>query len=563
MEAHDREESRSGIRWTVLAEDQNVGWSVSFVYVVSGEDETQRDLGLDGAGCCNVASSLYLSGAFGGTRMSERRLRAERESDDCDEREQQPAHAISVLHVTPYDIAILGGGPGGYVAALHAGIKGARVALIERDRVGGICVTVGCIPSKALLDSSHAYWVTTHGEEHGIIVQGARFDLTKAVARKDAVVAQNVAGVEQLLKARKVDLIKGDGTLVSPTQLKVRTASGEQAIDAKNVIVATGSKVGMPPIKGLAESKPLDNVAALSLTTAPKRLIVIGGGAIGLELGTFFAELGSEVTVVEMLAQPIAYADPELVRLLVRALQSRGITVVPEARVTEVSRSGRTVSVTADVGGSSKTFEGDEVLLGAGRVANLSGVEQIGFATNKLGITVDEHMRTSVKGVWAIGDCIGDPRAPKLAHVASTQGEVAVDTILGDEAAMDYDVVPNVVYTHPEIAQVGLTEAQAKEKYGEDVKVARFSFKASGRARALGESDGVTKIVAAGKDQRIVGVHIVGPQASELIAEATLAMRLEATTDDVIATIHAHPTLAETFREAALVARGRPIHTAR
>jgi dihydrolipoamide dehydrogenase len=172
-------------------------------------------------------------------------------------------------------------------------------------------------------------------------------------------------------------------------------------------------------------------------------------------------------------------------------------------------------------------------------------------------------MRTSVKGVWAIGDCIGDPRAPKLAHVASTQGEVAVDTILGEEAAMDYDVVPNVVYTHPEIAQVGLTEAQAKEKYGDEVKVARFSFKASGRARALGESDGVTKIVAAGKDQRIVGVHIVGPQASELIAEATLAMRLEATTDDVIATIHAHPTLAETFREAALVARGRPIHTAR
>src|SRR5438552_9851803 len=200
-----------------------------------------------------------------------------------------------------------------------------------------------------------------------------------------------------------------------------------------------------------------------------------------------------------MLAQPIAYADPELVRLLVRALQSRGITVVTEAKVTEVSRSNGSVKVTADVGGSSKTFAGDEVLLGAGRVANYAGVEQAGFATNKLGITVDQHMRTSVKGVWAIGDCIGDPRAPKLAHVASTQGEVAVDTILGEDAAMDYDVVPNVVYTHPEIAQVGLTEAQAKEKYGDDdVKVARFSFKASGRARALGESDGVTKIVAAG-----------------------------------------------------------------
>src|SRR5438046_1168786 len=462
--------------------------------------------------------------------------------------------------MTAYDIAILGGGPGGYVAALHAGINGARVALIERDCVGGICVTVGCIPSKALLDSSHAYWVTTHGEEHGIIVQGARFDLTKAVARKDAVVAQNVAGVEQLLKARKVDLIKGDGTLVSPTQLKVRTASGDQAIEAKSVIVATGSKVGLPPIKGLADSKPLDNVAALSLTTAPKRLIVIGGGAIGLELGTFYAELGSEVTVVEMLAQPIAYADPELVRLLVRALQSRGITVVTEAKVTEVSRSGGTVKVTAGVGGSSRTFEGAEVLLGAGRVANYSGVEQAGLATNRLGISVDERMRTNVSGVWAIGDCIGDPRAPKLAHVASTQGEVAVDVILGEDSKMDYDVLPNVVYTHPEVATVGLTEAQAKEKYP-DAKSSRFSFKASGRALALGESDGLMKLVTAGPHGRILGAHVVGPNASELIAEATLAMRLESTTDDVIATIHAHPTLAETFREAALVAAGTAIHT--
>ncbi len=463
-----------------------------------------------------------------------------------------------------YDIAILGGGPGGYVAALHAGLKGARIALVERDRVGGTCVTVGCIPSKALLDSSHAYWLTTHGEEHGIVVQGARFDVPKAVARKDAVVKQLVGGIEQLLKARKVDLIKGEGALVSPTQIRVRTpASDELTVIAKNVIVATGSKVGMPPIKGLAESKPLDNVAALSLPAAPKRLIVIGGGVVGMELGTFFAEVGSSVTVLEMLPQPLAFADPELVRLLVRSLQAKGVTIHTNAKVTEVVRKGRLVTVTADVAGTSRAFEGDEVLLGAGRIANYSGVEQAGLTTNKLGITVDDHMRTNVKGVWAIGDCIGDPQAAKLAHVASTQGEVAVETILGEDATMDYSVVPNVVYTHPEIAQVGLTEAQAKEKYGDQLKVARFPFKASGRALALGESDGVTKIVTAGKAQRIVGVHIAGPQASELIAEATLAMRLEATTDDVIATIHAHPTLAETFREAALVAQGRPIHTGR
>ena len=461
-----------------------------------------------------------------------------------------------------YDIAILGGGPGGYVAALHAGAKGARVALVERDRVGGTCVTVGCIPSKALLDSSHAYWIATHGEEHGVHVDGARFDLAKAVARKDAVVKQNVSGVELLLKGRKAELVKGEGTLVSPTQIRVRTASGDQTIDAKAIIVATGSKVGLPPINGLADAKPLDNASALALAEPPKRLIVIGGGVVGLELGTFFAEVGSAVTVLEMLPQPIAFADADLVRILLRALESRGLRVRVNAKVTEVRRTGAVVSVSAEIDGKPETFEGDQVLLGAGRVANLSGVEQAGFATNKLGITIDERMRTSVKGVYAIGDCIGDPRAAKLAHVASTQGEVAVDTILGEDAAMDYEVVPNVVYTHPEVAQVGLTEAQAKERHGE-VKVARFSFKASGRALALGETDGLTKLVVAGKDQRIVGVHIVGPQASELIAEATLAMKLEATTEDVIATIHSHPTLAETFREAALSAAGRPIHSAR
>jgi dihydrolipoyl dehydrogenase len=461
--------------------------------------------------------------------------------------------------MTTYDIAILGGGPGGYVAALHAGVKGAKVALIERDRVGGTCVTVGCIPSKALLDSSHAFWLTTHGEEHGIHVENARFELARAVARKDRVVAQLVSGTEALLKGRKVDLIKEDGTLVSPTQIRV----GERNIDAKAVIVATGSKVGMPPIKGLAEVKPLDNVSALALTEVPKRLIVIGAGAVGLELGTFFAEVGSEVTILEMLPQAIAYADAEIVRTLVRALEPRGVKVRVNAKVTEVARHGTSLNVTVEIDGKQETIEGDQVLLGAGRVANLSGVEQAGLTTNRLGITVDEHMRTNVSGVWAIGDCIGDPRAAKLAHVASTQGEVAVDTILGEDAVMDYDVVPNVVYTHPEVAQVGVTEAQAKEKYGDEVKVARFSFRASGRALALGESDGLTKIVTAGKEQRIVGVHIVGPQASELIAEATLAMRLEATVEDIAATIHAHPTLAETFREASLSAVGRPIHSPR
>lgn len=461
-----------------------------------------------------------------------------------------------------YDIAILGGGPGGYVAALYAGLKGAKVALIERDRVGGTCVTVGCIPSKALLDSSHAYWLTTHGEEHGISVKDPRFDMAKAVARKDTVVSQLVSGVEGLLKTRKVELITAEGTLVSPTELKLKTKDGERGIRAKSVIVATGSKVGMPPVKGLAESKPLDNVSALALKEVPKRLIVIGGGVIGLELGTFFAEVGSKVTVLEMLAQPLAFADPELVRALVKSLGSRGVTIQTGAKVTEVKRGTKGVTVTAEIDGKVQSFDADEVLLGAGRVANLSGVEQAGLASSRLGITVDDRMRTSVQGIWAIGDCIGDERSPKLAHVASTQGEVAVDVILGEDTAMRYDVVPNVVYTHPELAQVGLTEAQAKEQHGE-VKVARFSMRGSGRALALGESEGFVKLVTAGSDQRIVGVGILGPQASEVIATAALAMRLEATTYDVIHTIAAHPTLAEAFREAALSAAGTPIHSAR
>ena len=415
-----------------------------------------------------------------------------------------------------YDIAILGGGPGGYVAALHAGVKGAKVAVIERDRVGGTCVTVGCIPSKALLDSSHAYWLTTHGEEHGIHVDGARFVLSQAVARKDRVVAQLVSGIEALFKGRKIDLFKADGKLVSPTQIR----AGDQTIDAKAVIVATGSKVGMLPIKGLAEAKPLDNVTALDLTEIPRRLVVIGAGAVGLELGTFFAEIGADVTILEMLPQPIAYADAEIVRMLVRALEPRGVRVRTNAKVTEVSRTPSGLAVTAEIEGKQEVFEGDQLLLGAGRIANLSGVEQAGFTTNRLGITVDDRMRTSVGGVWAIGDCIGDPRSPKLAHVAFSHAEVAVDSILGEDAVMDYEVVPNVVYTHPEVAQVGLTEAQAKERYGADMKIARFPFRASGRALALGEADGLTKIVTAGRAQRIVGVHIVGPQASELVAEA-------------------------------------------
>ncbi|MBM4421504.1 MAG: dihydrolipoyl dehydrogenase [Chloroflexi bacterium] len=461
-----------------------------------------------------------------------------------------------------YDIAILGGGPGGYVAALRAAVKGARVAVVERDRLGGTCVTVGCIPSKALLDSSRAFHTAVHGAEHGITVQGASFDLARAVARKDAVVKQLVGGIEQLFAVRKIALVRGEGTLEGPGRITVRGASGTSRVLARSVIVATGSTVSVPPIAGLAEARPLDSTGALALAKAPARLVVIGAGAIGMELGTFFAEIGTQVTVLEMLPQALAFGDGDLVRIVLRELGRKGVMVHTGARVSAVRRSGAAVTVEAEIGGETKSFEADEVLLGAGRVASLAGVEGAGLAVTRLGITVDQRMRTSVPGIWAIGDCVGDERAPKLAHVASTQAEVAVDDILGEDAAIDYTVIPNVVYTHPELAQVGLTEAQAKERHGDTVKTVRYPFAASGRALALGESAGTLKLVT-GPAGRILGVHVAGPLASELVAEAALALRLEATVEDLIATVHAHPTLAEILREACLVAAGTPIHVAR
>lgn len=466
-----------------------------------------------------------------------------------------------------YDIAILGGGPGGYVAALHAGVRGAKVALIEKDRVGGTCVTVGCIPSKALLDTSHFYWMATHTAVSGLHLTG-EFDLAKAMARKDQVVKQLVGGIEQLLKLRKVELIKGAGELVGPNEIKVEGATGATSVRANATIVATGSTVSVPPIQGLADVGPLDNVGALELREIPKRIVVIGGGVVGMELGAFYSEVGSDVTVLEMLPMPLAAADPELVKLLVKALTSHGkFKVVANAKVTGAERrkSGGVV-VTAEVEGKAQTFEADAVVLGAGRVPELRGADKAGLETGRRGVKVDQHMRTSVKGVSAVGDCTAASfeNGAMLAHVASAQGEVAVDNILGEEATMDYDVIPSVVYTHPEIASVGLSEAKAKERFGEgNVKVSRFPFRASGRALALGESDGMTKLITTGDDHRIVGVAVMGPQASELIAEATLAIRLEATAYDIIATVHSHPTLAETLREAALVAVGKPIHTAR
>jgi dihydrolipoamide dehydrogenase len=459
----------------------------------------------------------------------------------------------------PYDIAILGGGPGGYVAALYAGAKGARVALVERDRVGGTCVLVGCIPKVALADSAAAFRLVREGEAFGVKVAETGFDMTTAVARKTKVVDQLVGGIETLLKARKVELIKGEGTLRGPGGIAVKTKDGARDVKAKSVIVATGSYGPLiPGIAGLKDSKPLDNVTAMALDRVPKRLIVIGAGVIGMEFTSFFAEVGSQVTVLELLPSAITNVDPELTRVLLRALEKKGVKVINGAKITEVTP-GAVKKVKAEVAGKVETYEADEILVATGRGPLLDAVRDAGLKTTKRGIETDRRMRTNVPGVYAIGDCVG---VFQLAHVASTEGEIAVEDALGEGREIDYEVVPQVVYSHPEIAQVGLSEAQAKEKYGAELKVARFRFGASGRALASGQTDGLLKLITAGPERLIVGVAVVGPEASELIAEAALAVRVQATAADLVATMHAHPTLAEVLREAALVALGTGVHTA-
>jgi dihydrolipoamide dehydrogenase len=460
-----------------------------------------------------------------------------------------------------YDIAILGGGPGGYVAALYAGVRGARVALVERDRVGGTCVTVGCIPSKALLDSSHAFKLAADGEVFGVKVQDGTFDMKQAVFRKDQVVKQLVSGIETLLKARKVDVVKGEGTLRGPGAISVNGSAGAREVRARAVIVATGSKSTVPPIPGLAEAKPLDNVGALALDSVPKRLVIIGAGVIGMEFATFFAEVGSQVTVLEMLPAAIANEDQELVRVLLRVLEKKGVKVLTSAKVTGVAPgSGRKAhEVRAEINGKVESFPADQIVVATGRAPLLDALEGAKLQAGRRGIVTDRCMRTSVEGIYAIGDCVEQPY--QLAHVASMQGEVAVENILGTAKEVHENATPRVVYTHPEIAAVGLSEAQAKEQYGGDVKVGKFRFGASGRALAMGEPDGLVKVVTVGEERLVVGVHAVGPLASELMGEATLAVRLEASAEDLAETMHAHPTLAETLREAALVALGTPIHT--
>src|SRR6266851_4031873 len=453
-----------------------------------------------------------------------------------------------------FDVAVVGGGPGGYVAALRAAQLGAVTAIIEKDRFGGTCLVRGCIPTKALLQSSELYTLAKGGAPFGVVADNVGFDWPAAQKRKTAVVDQLVKGVEVLLKAGGVTMLSGAAKLAGGGAIEV---AGER-LQAKNIIIATGSAVSRIPLKGAELT--IDSDAILELKEIPKRLAVIGGGVVGMEFAAMFAALGSKVTVLEMLPQILPMVEADLVNVYAKHLSGLGAEIHTNSKVAEVAKVGGGLQVRFSTGAEGGAVDADQVLLAVGRSPYTEGLgaEAAGVKLERGRVVVDDHLRTSAQGVWAIGDVIG---GIMLAHVASYEGVCAVENMAGHERVPDYHAAPNCVYTDPEIAHVGLGEKDAKER-GLEVKVGRFPFAAAGRALTLGQTEGLVKVVADAASGRMLGVHIIGPRATDLIAEATLAVQNGLTLDQLDLTMHAHPTLPEAIMEAALAAQGRAIHIA-
>jgi len=467
---------------------------------------------------------------------------------------------------TPADVVVIGGGPGGYVAAIRAAQLGLATVCVEMDKtLGGTCVNVGCIPSKALLTSSEHYEFAKHAAAaHGIGVGQLSLDLATMLRRKDDVVGQNTRGIEFLFKKNKITWAKGRGTLKAGNVVEVSAPGGPPAetiasFQAKNVIIATGSVPIELPFLEYDEERILSNVGALRIPTVPNHLIVIGGGVIGLELGSVWQRLGAKVTVIELLPGILPGMDDDVVKEADRTLRKQGLGIRTGTRVTNGGRTENGVFVEVEQNGQSERIEGDYLLVAVGRRPALTGIDAaaLGLNVGRRGeILVDDQMRTNLPNVFAIGDCVP---GPMLAHKAEDEGVVAAEVIAGKPAHMHYKSIPNVVYTWPEIAAVGLTERQVKES-GRDYKSGKFPFSANGRARSLGDTTGFVKFVADAKTDELLGAHMIGPNVSELIAEVVLGFEYRASADDIGMTVHAHPTLAETTKEAALATLGRALH---
>ena len=460
------------------------------------------------------------------------------------------------------DVVILGGGPGGYVAAIRAAQLGFATVCVEMDKtLGGTCVNVGCIPSKALLNSSeHFEFMQTHASEHGIGVDGIRLDLAQMLKRKDDVVGQNTKGIEFLFRKNKVTWARGRGTLKAGNVVDVTAADGGiTSYQAKHVIIATGSVPIELPFLTFDEERVLSNVGALRIPEVPRHLIVIGGGVIGLELGSVWRRLGARVTVVEFMPTIMPGMDDDLVKDAERTFRKQGLVLRTGSKVTGARRDANTMFVDVEKDGVTETLEADYVLLSVGRKPSLTGVDAAALGLNvgpRGELLVDDQLRTNLPNVYAIGDCIG---GKLLAHKAEEEGVIAAEVIAGMKVHMHYGSIPSVVYTWPEIASVGLAEHEVKAS-GRTYKTGKFPFSANGRARTAGDTSGFVKFIADATTDELLGAHMIGPNVSELIAEVVLAFEYRGSSEDIGMTVHAHPTLSETTKEAALAVLGRAIH---
>jgi len=466
------------------------------------------------------------------------------------------------LPETTYDVVVIGGGPGGYVAGIRAGQLGLKAAVVEKaPALGGTCLHWGCIPTKALLHAAEVLDTARHAGDFGIQVAAATLDLAAVHRYKNKVVTKNAKGIEFLFKKNKVDWVPGRGRLAGTGKVEVTGADGsKRTLTTRNVILATGSTVRDLPFARFDRERILSSDDILNVTALPKSLAILGAGAVGVEFASIFASFGSKVTVVELLPRAVPLEDEEISAALEKAFKKRGIEVHTDTAVTAVEVGKDGVTLRANSKGKELSFQAERVLLAAGRrpVTDDLGLEGTKVLVQKGFVKVDGFMQTGEPGVYAIGDIVA---TPLLAHVASHEAMVAVEHLAGKHPAepMNYDQVPACTYCQPEIASVGLTEAEAKRR-GHSVRVAKFPFGAIAKAAILGEPDGFVKIVGDTKHDELLGVHAIGPRATELIAEAAVALRLESTVEELFHSVHAHPTLSEAIAEAALGVHGRSIH---
>ena len=457
---------------------------------------------------------------------------------------------------------VIGAGPGGYVAGIRLGQLKKKAIVVERDKPGGICLNVGCIPSKALINASKYYdKVKNHGAEMGLLADNLRVDMGKMQAWKGDVVSKLTGGVRTLLKANGCDYRTGTAKLVSKNTVEVTDAAGAvTTIQADHIVIATGSRPIEIPGFAFDGKRIVDSTGALDFTTVPERFIVVGGGYIGIEIGTLYAKLGSKVTVVEALPTILAGNDPEIIQVVARKLKKLGVELMTGAKAKSWTEAGARAAVTlgVDGGGRDVTLEADKVLIAVGRRPNSEGLglEQVGVKVDRGFVPVDKQLRTNVPGIYAIGDVAGQPM---LAHKASKEAEVVAEVIAGHRAEMDVRCIPAVIFSDPEVATAGIS-AEEGTRRGRQVKVGKFPFAALGRAIANADTDGFVKVVIDAQTKEVLGIHVVGNGASDVIAEAALAIEMGALADDIALTIHAHPTLPEAIMEAAKASLGEAIH---